>query len=806
MATGTLSPFSDRRQRARRTGRGSARPVRFSIPRFVASGLIAALLLVSFAHWLGLDQALDSRLRELFYKLRGERSSQKRVLLIEVDDASIRRLGPLPWPQEHYVDLVRQVERGKPRAVAFIEPSSLVWTRDVRARASALERVLMPPIQPSRTDEPRYLGTEEKVASLPLYTSLGEPTRFTTLIAEVGLAVPDGERLPINYLGPDVQVPVLSAISVINGNISQQAFDDKLVLVGGAHTETTMSLPTPVGPMSLAEIHAHALLSVDDGVAWWQPAAAWIWLFLAFFASCLMLVMYRRTVRGLFTILAVCTVGPVVVGYVGFATGAFLVGMADPALAALAAFAVALVVSEADGRQRLAGLAHEVARHTTGEADSDDRFWLRVSRLAELYTDARSSMLGEVIPGTGELEIHALSGAGATDIAEKHRNVHNPPFRQAHDTRQPDIVEGFMDEKLDLQTVLFPLVVGQEVIGFWILNFATNYALGNEAENLITLLAEQIAHRLAERREQTAGQTRRKGTGTVSRDTLARTIDNVDRGVRNILLDQRLTRSMLEDMPVGMVTAAPWLDIELANHKMHEVLGDANIKLADVDDMATLLCRLTGKERGNVDDRIRTVVESRTSATFAVPGSEYGFTLSWVHTPAREVGPPLARLCLTANRGRTADAEATAESGAFDVRWMVMQALNHVRMDQERPARTVRIELEDPMPRALGNPETAQSALVIMLRDTAVHGSPEMPCTLAAECDDDQIIITVSDPTYSIPAAAVEALLRRSGNDDATSSLADIQQRLKAHNGHIEVDSFYGSGIVFRLQLSLEKT
>lgn len=794
-----------RRSRARGANRIDARYVRWSLPRFVVSGLLSALSLVLFMQWIGLDEGVDSRLRELFYKLRGERSSQKRVLLVEVDDASINRLGPLPWPQEHYVDLSRQIHFGNPRAIAFVEPSAMVWARDTEDRDTALEGILMPPVHPSRTDEPRYLGTERKVASLPLKTSLGAPTLFARLIREVGLSLPDAERLPINYLGPGVQAPVLSAVSVIDGNISPQAFNDKIVLVGRAHTETAMSLPTPVGAMTLAEIHAHALLAVDDGVTWWQPASEWIWLFIAFYAAVLMLVMYRRTVRTLFTTLSVCTLGPVVAGYVGFASGAFLVSVADSMLTALAAFAVAFVVSEADGRVRLASLAHEVTRSVTSDGPSDDRFWLRVSRLAELYTDAESSMLAEVTPATAELEIHALTGAGAKDIVEKNRNVRNPPFRQAYNTKLLDTVDGFMGKELGLHTVLVPLIIKREVIGFWILNFKDSYTLETDAESLITLLAEQIAHSLARRREGSAGRARRGVSATQSRDTLTATVDHVDRGMRNILLERRLTSSMLEDMPVGMVTAAPWLDIELTNHKMQEILGDANIKLAELDDLAGLLVRLTGKDRTDVDDQIRRVVETKSKVTFTIADSEYAFTLNWVHAANRDGGTPLARLLLTASQGADDSDEHSTEAGAFDVRPVIMQALNLMRVAPDIPDRTVRIDLVDPMPRARGNPQTTQAALLTMLRDTALHGSPEMPCTLAVECEEDQIIITVSDPTYSIPASAVEALLRQSGqSDDTQSSLAAIQRRLQDHNGHIEVDSFYGSGIVFRLQLSLE--
>lgn len=774
----------------------------------MASGLLAALGLVFFMQWLGLSRAVDSRLYELFYELRGERSSQKRVLLIEVDDASIHRLGPLPWSQEHYVDLISQITRGSPRLIAFVEPSSLVWTRDASDRDEVLAPVIMPPIHPSRTDEPLKLGTERQVAYVPLYTEQGPPTPFAELIKAAGYDLPMGERLPINYLGPEVQAPVLSAVSVIDGNISAQAFDDKIVLIGRAHTETAMSLPTPIGAMTMAEIHAHALLGIDDGVAWWQPPDEWIWLFVAFYAVTLMLVMYRRPVRTLFTILSIATLGPVICGYIGFATGELLVAVSDLMITALAAFTVAFVVSEANGRARLATLAHEVTRSVSHDGLSEDRFWLRVSKLAELYTDARSSMLAALPPGTPELTIQALSGAGAQDIAEKNRNVRNPPFRQAYNTKQPDVVEGFMVEgDQPLRTMLVPLVVRLEVIGFWILNFAQEELPDGDQEKLIASLAEQIGYGLARRREEPVRKNRRRASAAPSRDTLLATVDNVDRGMSNILLERRLTHSMLEEMPIGMVTAAPWLDIELSNQKMQEVLGDANIKIAEASDLSTLLGKLTGKPSDEVDRQIRQVVESKSPVTFTIADSDYTFTLSWVYTANRSGAVPLARLLLIANHG-TDHSENTVETGAFDVRIVVMHALNLIRVMPDLPERVIRIDLVDPMPRALGSPETTEAALIAMLRDTAVHGSPEMPCTLAVECEEDQIIITVSDPTYSIPASAVEALLRESGQSDNTqSSLAAIQRRLQAQEGaqgHIEVDSFYGSGIVFRLQLPLE--
>ncbi len=81
------------------------------------SGLVVSALVGLFA-WLGGLQALDRAIYDLGVRdFTGLPSSD--VVLIEVDQTSIDRLGPWPWPRERYADLLALLEPVEPSVVAL---------------------------------------------------------------------------------------------------------------------------------------------------------------------------------------------------------------------------------------------------------------------------------------------------------------------------------------------------------------------------------------------------------------------------------------------------------------------------------------------------------------------------------------------------------------------------------------------------------------------------------------------------------------------------------------------------------------
>lgn len=773
---------------------------------FTTSGLIAAMFTLALLRWVGVNDALDAHMRQVFYEVRGERSSDKGVILVEIDDSSILEWGPLPWAPERYVDLVKTIRAGHPRAIAFLEPPSMIWPVGTKSRPEhGLEGVFMPPLRAIRADVPQYLGTGRTVSSLPLRTPFGHPTLFAQLLDNLG-HTDRGPELPINFLGPEAQVPLLSAFAVEKGNISAEVFIDHIILIGRAHTDTANSIPTPVGNMSLAELHTHALLGLEDDATWWQPTDAWRWALSALLAMGIMLAMYRRTMRTMFYTAIGLGLGLILVCYVGFTTGTVLLSFADPLSVVLATITVAVLWTEADARFRLARLAHDMSHYTQTSHTSLELFWKEVIRVGQRYTDAHSSMIAELAPGGSSLRIQGIDGVSLDDIAEQNRDLNKYPFRGPLLAKRFEIINDFMAPELGLHTLMVPLMSGTEGIGFWILNFETTELPTPSRELGIERYAEQIAQRLEDLRVQTRRQSRRGHAATRSRDNLTATVDNVDIDVQNLVRQQRMLNDLHTHLPIGVVIASLWQDILLVNEKMTQIASDANIRLSDVHDIAALISKLTDAPLERAQESLRRVAETNTTITLAIPKTDHVLTLSWVYVTDRDGGAPLARFVLTASQGMAPSETPTERVDAFDVNMVIMQVLGILRTDTDLPQRQIRIELEYPTPRARGNPEDTLAALLVMLRDTAVHGNPDMPCMLTVESDNNQLIVSVSDATYSIPASLVESMLRQTHeSEDTNTSLSAIKHRLEdTKRGHLEVESMYGSGIMFRLQLPVE--
>ena len=79
-------------------------------PALLARGgiALAAVLLTPGAHWLGAPGSsvfADEWLRDRFLRLRVSTAAEPRVLVVDIDEASMAELGPWPWPRARLADL-----------------------------------------------------------------------------------------------------------------------------------------------------------------------------------------------------------------------------------------------------------------------------------------------------------------------------------------------------------------------------------------------------------------------------------------------------------------------------------------------------------------------------------------------------------------------------------------------------------------------------------------------------------------------------------------------------------------------------
>ena len=97
--------------------------MRLSLHGLLRKALILLVLAFTLAHALGLRQwepllALENYLHDVRLRLFMPRTLDERIVIIDVDEASMAELGQWPWPRERMAALVREV-LGRQRASAL---------------------------------------------------------------------------------------------------------------------------------------------------------------------------------------------------------------------------------------------------------------------------------------------------------------------------------------------------------------------------------------------------------------------------------------------------------------------------------------------------------------------------------------------------------------------------------------------------------------------------------------------------------------------------------------------------------------
>ena len=74
-------------------------------------------------------RSFDHRFTDGMFRIRGEKSTTDQVVLVDIDEKSLRALGQWPWPRNQIAQLIRQIYRHQPRVIGldivFPEPDRL---------------------------------------------------------------------------------------------------------------------------------------------------------------------------------------------------------------------------------------------------------------------------------------------------------------------------------------------------------------------------------------------------------------------------------------------------------------------------------------------------------------------------------------------------------------------------------------------------------------------------------------------------------------------------------------------------------
>lgn len=245
----------------------------------------ATALAVAGLLQLGGLRPLEQIFYNVLFQLRGSTSWDNRVVLVTIDEASLKQLGRFPWARQHYVALLDQLAEARASVVVL----NLILSEsspDDQALADAMKRqgqvVLAQgedsagvPLLPNPTLAKAAIAqghalkqedvdgiTRAIAPQIREVPTLGLVAAQTYALVREPVVLPNlSHPLLINWSGPVEQIPEYSFVDVIQGKIPTVAFQNKIILVGITAAGFD-PLPTPFNRNpSASGVYLHATLA-----------------------------------------------------------------------------------------------------------------------------------------------------------------------------------------------------------------------------------------------------------------------------------------------------------------------------------------------------------------------------------------------------------------------------------------------------------------------------------------------------------------------------------------------------------------
>jgi adenylate cyclase len=220
------------------------------LPGWIAMFIVVCLLL------LGVFQPLEWMMYNTLFRLRGHTDWNQKIVVVTIDNKSLREFKQFPWPRKRYIELLNILDTAQPNVVAFNIIFSSYNPDDV-ALAKAMQKhgkVVMPEAWDTQ-GESWFPVSKLKEAAIFTGHIFGpqdgdgiirkvQPLKNNT--PSLGIAaiqaygtfakippLPNLDQpLWINWPSQVEQVPYYSFVDVVQGKVSADVFKNKIVLVG----------------------------------------------------------------------------------------------------------------------------------------------------------------------------------------------------------------------------------------------------------------------------------------------------------------------------------------------------------------------------------------------------------------------------------------------------------------------------------------------------------------------------------------------------------------------------------------------
>jgi adenylate cyclase len=214
------------------------------------------MLVMAIFLWLGILQPLEWMAYNKLFQLRGAVTWDERIVLVTIDDPSLRAFGQFPWSRERYIQLLNVLDTAQPNVLAFDLIFSESSTEDTLF-AQAIERhgrvvlaqawdnngdIWLPisKLQQAASITGHILTSKDadgmvrkilpqikgipsfEIAALKLYSTFAEVSPFPDLKNPIW----------INWVSKIQDMPHYSFVDVVQNRIAMERFKNKIVLVG----------------------------------------------------------------------------------------------------------------------------------------------------------------------------------------------------------------------------------------------------------------------------------------------------------------------------------------------------------------------------------------------------------------------------------------------------------------------------------------------------------------------------------------------------------------------------------------------
>ncbi len=603
---------------------------------------------------------IDHRFGDMVIKIRGLRHCDAPVVLLRIDRAAVEKIGRLPWGKSQAEAVLDAIEKLGPRRIIVGAGPEIVFLEPELINNPRLIKPIDWQLSHGDEDTPLLLNISDSDGVVRhLYSRHPNPgVRGIAWQYEAIGIKPEVSEIGVNFVGPPNSISNLSVADVVTGSMPRDFLKGKFVVIGLDLPGFTRVLSSPVSsndhPLSEAEFHAHALITLLEGSRINLLGIGWSLLLLALLTVCLWLLFLPSTFRrNIFVALAAGLLLSAV-AVVLLLTINLILPVTGFATAILLTFVISSEQKSRTLQERVRNIANtstwELTLHP-GAGDinnmSVDEIWQRLVGFASVHLSPAGMALAlPVDAGENRIKFDHFFGMSESDIRENRRDLSRMPYAAILTRPEVTRVDRFMKEENGTVSFLVPLFYPSKLMGIWLLNFRLKENIVDERMNFLLMVGQQVARMLYHSRMNTE---ERKSSIGYSFDWLEKQVANIDRIVGNLIREKDVYQSVLDGLLEGVAFTDMFGRVLHMSVSMKSILTGLSVNPEEVNTLSALLKELGIAVDGDVSSRLLQLNDRNSENVFNVNG--YYFVLRVLYSSKDAEHPLPEGMLLLALKG-----------------------------------------------------------------------------------------------------------------------------------------------------------